>query len=116
MKALAISCGFVIVLTLPLLEAPLHYQGKTMAGPKKKKGSSSSDDLCQNCDTLQEILKPLQETNKSLQDTVKILTDRLNSVEETLNELTSQKQVDSASSSAISSGIEKRIQEIEQLL
>ena len=90
-----------------------------MAGPKKKKekgSSSSSDDHCQNCDTLQEILKTLQETNKSLQDTVKILTDRLNSVEETLNELTSQKQVDSSPSSAISSGIEQRVQEVEELL
>ena len=57
-----------------------------MAGDKgkKKKGSASSDDHCQNCDTLQEMLKTLQETNKSLQDTVKLLTERLNSVEGTL--------------------------------
>ena len=74
---------------------------------KKKKGSSSSDEHCQHCNTLQEMLKTLQDTNKSLQDTVKLLTDRLNSVEETLNELTAEKQLDSSpsSASAISSGI-----------
>ena len=88
-----------------------------MAGDKgkKKKGSSSSDDHCQNCDTLQEMLKTLQETNKSLQDTVKLLTERLNSVEETLNVLTAEKQVDS-STSAISSGIEERTRQLEELV
>ena len=85
-------------------------------GDKKKGSSSSSNDQCQNCDTLQELLKTLQETNKSLQETVKLLTDRLNSVEETLNELTAEKQLDSPSSSPISSGIEERIIQLEELV
>ena len=85
-------------------------------GDKKKGSSSSSNDQCQNCDTLQELLKTLQETNKSLQETVKRLTDRLNSVEETLKELTAEKQLDSSSSSPISSGIEERIIQLEELV
>ena len=85
---------------------------------KKKKNSSSSDEHCQNCDTLQEMLKTLQDTNKSLQDTVKLLTDRLTSVEETLNELTAEKQLDSSpsSASAISSGADERIRQLEELV
>ena len=86
-----------------------------MTGGKKKKDSSLSHEPCQNCDNLQEILKTLQEKNKSLQDTVNKI-DRLNSVEETLIQLTSQKQVDSFPCSAISSAIEKRFEEIKELL
>ena len=85
-------------------------------GDKKKASSSTSNEQCQNCETLQEMLKTLQETNKSLQETVKLLTDRLNSVEETLNELTTEKQLDSSSSFAISSGIEDRIIQLEELV
>ena len=44
-----------------------------MAKGDKKKGSSlSSNEQCQNCDTLQEILTTLQETIKSLQEKVKL--------------------------------------------
>ena len=60
-------------------------------GDKKKASSSTSDEQCQNSETL-------QETNKSLQETVKLLTDRLNSVEETLNELKAEKQLGSSPS------------------
>ena len=62
------------------------------------------------------MLKTLQETNKSLQETVKLLTDRLNTVEETLNELTAEKKLDSSPSSALSSGIEDRVKQIEELV
>ena len=85
-----------------------------MAGDRKKKekGSSSSDH-CTNCDALQELMKAMQETNKTLQETIKVLTERLNTVEETLTQMKAGNQDGSID---ISSGIGKRMQEVEELL
>ena len=86
-----------------------------MAKGSEKKKKLSAPEECSNCESLAETSKVLQETNLTLKETVKELSVRLQSVEKTLAEVINDKNV-SSPPSEISTGIEIRVNVVEELV